>query len=168
MSPRVRYLSTTLALLAVGLGYALVQGKRVHPGPALQPRPAAAGRPAVPPAAPLTAREVLDRSEALALTQAQRARLEGLDRRWQQETAGLEAAVRAAEQEFSRFMQEAQAGKGTSLQEIERRSADVRDLSAALRERRLLHTGAVAQVLTEAQRRTLGLPPSPETSGGGR
>jgi hypothetical protein len=168
MSPPVRYLSTTLALLAVGLGYALMQSRRWHPGPGLRARPAAAGRPALPPAAPLTAREVLDRSEAVGLTHDQKARLEHLDRRWQQETAGLEAAVHVAEQEFSRFMQEAQAGKGTTLQEIQRRSADVRDLSAALRERRLLQAGAVAQVLTEAQRRTLGLPPSPETSGGGR
>jgi septal ring factor EnvC (AmiA/AmiB activator) len=168
MSPRVRYLSTTLALLAVGLGYAVMQSKWWHPGPGLQARPAAAGRPALPPAIPPTARETLDRSEALALTQAQKARLEDLDRRWKQETAGLEAALHAAEQEFSRFMQEARASKGTTLQEIQRRSADVRDLSAALRERRLLHGGAVAQALTEAQRRTLGLPPSPETSGGGR
>ena len=168
MNVRLRYLSTTLALVAVGLGYALIQAKPWRAAPRLEPRPAAAGHPAPPPPAPPTAREVLDRSERLDLTREQKARLEALDRQWKQETAGVEAALRGAEEEFSRFMKEAQGGKGTSLQEIQRRSADVRDLSATLRERRLLHGEAVARVLTEPQRRTLGLPPSPETRGGAR
>lgn len=166
MSPRLRYLSTTLALVAFGLGYALIQAKPWRPGPSLPVRPAAAGRRAPPAPAPPTAREVLNRSEALGLTRDQEARLEALDRQWKQETAGLQAALHEAEQEFSRFMKEARASKGTSVQEVQSQSAEFRELSATLRERRVLHGEAVAGVLTEPQRRMLVLPPSPGTSGG--
>ena len=50
MSPRVRYLSTTLALLAVAAGYALSQGwvERQSPRPMVWE---AGARPAPPPAA---------------------------------------------------------------------------------------------------------------------
>jgi hypothetical protein len=168
MNLRLRYLSTTLALVAVGLGYDLIQAKPWRPGPSLPPRPAAAGRPVTPPPVPPTAREVLDQADALSFTAGQKVQLEALDRRWKRDTAGLEAALQEAELEFSRFMRESQAGRGTTLQEIQRRSADVRELSAALRERRLLHGEAVARVLTEAQRRALGLLSSQGTSGGGR
>ena len=166
MNARLRYLSTTLALVAVGLGYALIQAKPWRPGPSLPARPAAAGRRAPPVLAPLTAREVLDRSEAFGLTRDQEARLEALDRQWKQETAGLQADLQGAEQEFSRFMKEAQASKGTSVQGMQSRSAEFRELSATLRERRVLHGEAVGGVLTEPQRRMLGLLPSPGTSGG--
>ena len=138
MSPRVRYLSTSLALLAVGLGYALTQGQVGRPAP---PPPARAGaaRPAPLASAPSTARQILDRGTVLSLTSDQMDRLETLDRQWRRESAKLETALTAAELEFSRFMREAKAGGRTNLQEIQRRSAEFRDRSAALRERRQIH-----------------------------
>ncbi len=168
MNARLRYLSTTLALLAVGLGYALIQGRPWRPTPRLEARPATVSRPAGPSPAPHTAREILARGDALSLTAEQKARLEVLDRAWKKETAGLEAALREVSEEFSRFMKEAQAGSGASLQEIQRRSAEVGDLSAALRERRRLHSEDAARVLTGSQRQKLAPESSTATRGGDR
>ena len=168
MTVRTRYLSTTLALVAVALGYALIQGRPTRPAPRLPARPAVASQPAAPPPAPLTAREVLDRADVLSLTADQKARLEALDRAWKQETAGLETALQEASNEFSQFMRESQARGRASLQEIQRRSADLRELSAALRERRHLHSEDAARVLTEAQRQTLAPASSTATRGGDR
>lgn len=167
MSPRLRYLSTTLALVAVGLGYALIQGRFERPAPRIPARSEAA-RPAPLPLPPPTAREVLDRRATLSLTADQKARLVRLDRKWREESAPLEAALQEAEREFSQFMKDAHAGGRTSLQEIQHRSAEVRDLGAALRDRRRLHSEAAADVLTGQQRRTLTSPSSPDTTGGGR
>ena len=167
MSPRVRYFSTSLALLAVGLGYALIQG-RVGRLALPPPARAEAARPAPLPPAPPTAREMLERGTALSLTSDQTDRLEALDRQWQRESAPLEAASSEAEQEFSRFMREAKAGGKTNLQEIQRRSAEFRDRSAALRERRQIHAGTAARLLTETQRRVLAQAPSSQTPGGDR
>jgi hypothetical protein len=166
MSPRVRYLSTTLALVAVGLGYALIQGKPWRPGPRLEAWPMAARSPAPRPPAPPTAREILERGAALSLTADQKAHLAGLDRKWREESAGLETALQAAEVEFSRFMKEAQAGGRTSLQEIQSRSAEASDLSASLRERRRIHAEVAARILTTTQRQELFRGTSPEPPGG--
>ena len=166
MSPRLRYLSTTLALVAVGLGYALIQGRFERPAPRIPARSEAARPAPLPPPPP--AREVLDRGATLSLTADQKARLASLDRKWREESAPVEAALQEAEREFSQFMKDAHAGGRTSLQEIQHRSAEVRDLGAALRERRRLHSEAAADVLTGQQRRTLTSPSSPETTGGGR
>ena len=89
------------------------------------------------------------------MTPAQTARLEALDRRWQAEVAALEAAVRQEEAGFAEFMQEAQGAAKTSVQEIQRRSADLRTMSETLRERRQMHADAVLDVLTESQRQML-------------
>lgn len=166
MSLRVRYLVTTLALVAIGLGYVLVQQWPRHPALRLPARAEASARPASPPAALPTAREILDRASELALTPEQRARLAGLDRRWRDEILGLEAAVRVAEQEFREFVRETQQAGKTSLQEIQRRSEDYRNLSAELRERSRLHAEAAARILTDSQQRTLALRTSPDTRGG--
>ncbi len=168
MSARVRYLSTTLALVAVGVGYALIQARPWRPAPRLEARPAAVGRPVPPLPAPPTAREILDRETALFLTADQKARLVALDRKWKEESRGLEAALQAAEQEFSGFMKEAQVGGRTSLQEIQRRSAELSELSASLREQRRFHADAAAQMLTTQQRQKLVPGTSPEPSGGSR
>jgi hypothetical protein len=168
MSMRIRYLGTTLALLAIGLGYAFFQQWPRHQTPRLPARAEASARPASFPAAPPTAREILDRASDLALTPEQRARLAGLDTRWRDEILGLEAAVRVAEQEFGKFVRETQQGGKTSLQEIQRRSEDYRNLSAELRERSRLHAKAAAHILTDSQQRTLTLLTSPETQGGVR
>ena len=166
MSNRVRYLVTTLALVAIGLGYVLVQQGPRHPALRTPARAEASAHPASLPAAPPTAREILDRASDLALTPEQRARLAGLDRRWRDEILGLEAAVRVAEQEFGKFVRETQQGGKTSLQEIQRRSEDYRSLSRELRERSRLHGEAAAHILTDSQQRTLTLLPSPDTRGG--
>lgn len=165
MNPRLRYLIGTVVLLAIGLGYALIQG-RPHvslPRPATQS--VAAARPAPPPP---SARTMLDRAQALDLSAEQRKRLEALDREWRQESSGLESAVKVASQDFARYMADAQKGGRVSLEDIQRHSEDVRELSAALRERRRLHAEAAARVLTEPQRRELGRASSPEPPGGTR
>jgi len=168
MTPGFRYLSTTVALLAVGLGYALLQGRPERSPPRPAPRSEAVARPAPPPAAPPTARGILDRRAALSLTADQAARLEALDVQSRNEAAELEPALAAASQELSRFMKEAQSAGGTSVQEIQRRSAEFRELGAALRERRRLHSEAAAHVLTESQRQRLAAATATGPSGGGR
>lgn len=168
MSPSLRYLATTVALLAVGLGYALIQGRPERPAPRPAAQPAAVARPLPPAPALPTAREILGRRAALGLSAEQVARLEALDREWRSEAAPLEAALQAAGEEFSRFVREAQPGKGASLQEIQRQSAEYRELSATLRERRRLHSEAAAHVLTESQRQRLAAAKATGTPGGGR
>jgi hypothetical protein len=168
MSPGPRYLSTTVALLAVGLGYALLQGRPERPAPRPAAQPEAVARPAPPPVSPPTAGEILERRASFSLTADQVSRLEALDAEWKKEAAELEPALAAAEQALSRFMKEAQSAGGTSVQEIQRRSAEFRELSAALRERRRLHGEAAAHVLTESQRRQLAAATSTGTPGGGR
>jgi hypothetical protein len=166
MSVPHRYLITSLVLLAVAFGYALTQGRVERPA---LPRPAGvASSPRVPPPPLPSARKLLDRRASLALSNEQTRRLEALAREWSSESAGLEAELQAATAEFSRFMSEAQGGRGASLQEIQRRSADVGELSAGLRERRRLHGEAAAGLLTDRQRMTLaqGTPAVP--TGGDR
>ena len=163
MSPRLRYLSTTLALVAIGLGYALVQGWPARPAPHIE-KSAAAAR---PPAPPPTAREILDREAALSLTADQKARLAALDEQWKKESAGVQAAAQEAQREFSQFLQEQDTAK-MSLQEIQRRSAGYRELSQELRELRQRHAEAASQILTESQQRKLALLTTPDTRGGVR
>ncbi len=55
-----------------------------------------------------------------------------------------------------------------SLHEIQRRSADYRELSAELRGLRQRHAEAATRILTESQQRELPLLTSPETRGGVR
>jgi hypothetical protein len=100
MSPRLRYLSTTLALVAIGLGYALIQGRAARPAPRTV-KPATAAR---PPAPPPTAREILDRGAALSLAADQKARLAALDEQWKKESAGVQAAAQEAQRELSQFL----------------------------------------------------------------
>jgi hypothetical protein len=153
MSDRVRVLAATLALTAIAVGYFLIQGTPTRPGPHLDPRRVAT-TPIAPPNLP-TAHSLLARGAALSLTTAQTARLEALERRWKAEAAGLEATLQHEEAAFAQFMQEAQAAGKTSVQEIQRRSADLRALSESVRERRRLHADAVLDVLTESQRQML-------------
>ena len=166
MSPRVRVLTTTLALLAVALAYMLTMYRVQAP-----PRPARGGaieRPAPPLALPPSARELLDRRVPLGLSREQAARLEVLDRQWQEESATLQAAIEKAEKVFAAFMQEAQERRGATLQEIQSQSAEVARLSALLREGRLLHGEAATAVLSQAQRRGGGPATSLDVQGGTR
>lgn len=153
MSDRVRLLAATLALTAIAVGYFLVQGTPARPGPHLVRRPAMT-TPIVPPPLP-TAHSLLAQGAVLSLTKAQTARLQVLDLRWKTQAAGLEAALQHEEGAFAQFMQETQAAGKTSVQEIQRRSADLRAMSESVRERRQLHADAVLDVLTESQRQVL-------------
>lgn len=155
MSPRVRYLLTTLALLAVAAGYTLSQDwvERQSPRPIVRE---AEARPVPPPAPAPSAREILDRGPAGGLSREQAARLRALDAGWRRQSSDLQAAIDDEKRQFSAFMEEARDGRGASLQEIQGRSANLRDLSATLREARRQHGLASAEVLTEQQRRTQG------------
>ena len=156
MSPRVGFLTTTLALLAVAAGYALSQGwvERQSPRPMVRE---AGARPVPPPSPAPSAREILDRGPAVGLSREQAGRLRALDAKWLRQSSELQAAIDDEERQFSAFMKEAQGGgRGASLQEIQQRSANLRDLSATLREARWQHGLASAEVLTEQQRRTQG------------
>ena len=155
MSPRVRYASTTLALLAVAAGYTLSQGWVKRPGPRSVVQEARE-RAGPPPAPAPSAREILDRGPAVGLSREQAARLRALDAEWVRQSSDLQAVIDDEERQFSAFMKETQDGRGASLQEIQRRSANLRDLSATLRETRWQHGLASAEVLTEQQRRTQG------------
>jgi Spy/CpxP family protein refolding chaperone len=140
-----------LAGLAVG-GVAL-QRAPARPAP---PRPAA-GAVAAPAATPrYTARDLL--ATPVALEPAQRRRLERLDTAWDREIEPLDAAIAASRTEFEAFMAEAAQRNGASLAEIQARSADVRELSAQLRERRAAHEAAALELLTPEQRAALPVP----------
>jgi hypothetical protein len=163
MSVRTRYFATTLALLALGLGFGLRQWQP-RPGP---PRPAVhtTARPALPAPSP-TAREMLARTDALGLSARQTERLRELARRWQAESGELQEAIRTASAEFEQFVAGARQGGGASLQTLQQHSGALRHLSMTLRERRAEHSRRAAGVLTEAQRATLH--PQFEDSSGGR
>jgi hypothetical protein len=120
VSVRTRYLATTLALLALGLGLSQWQPR---PSP-LRPTVHAEARPARP-AAPLTAGDILDRSDSLRLSRQQAGRLRELDREWQAEYRQLHEAIRMASAEFERFVADARQGGAASLQTLQQRSGDL-------------------------------------------
>jgi hypothetical protein len=163
VSRSIRYLATTLLLLAIGLGFGLSPWQ-ARPSP---PRPPArdAGLP-VRPALPPTAEEILGRAATLRLRPEQAARLQALDLQWRAETRDLGAALQAASAEFDQFAGEARKGGGASVPELTRRSADLRALSAELRERRSAHSRRAEETLTDAQRELLRR--EPVSAAGGR
>ena len=164
MSMRQHSLTATVALVLVAVGWTVFQARAERPK---LPRPVAINRPA-PMVSPPTAHDILDGGALLDVKAAQRAQLRALDARWVSESAGFQAQLDAATAEFSRFMDEARATGRTRLQEIQRRSAEIGELSAALRHRRQLHTEAAAAVLTDWQRARLGDIPRVVASGGQR
>jgi hypothetical protein len=153
MSARLRHVVTTLVLVAAGAGVIAVHGGADRPRLAVPP---VATEPRPLPPLPATAGEILARADAIGLTAGQRARLETLDRTWRAEAEPLEAAVRAATEEFSRFMAEAQTARRASLADVQQRAADVSRLGHALRERRRAHVTLAAAVLDESQPVRLG------------
>lgn len=160
-----RYAVTTVALVLVGAAYVLGQAWLDRPAPS-RPSHATAARPA-PPVPPPTAQDLLGRSGALGLTAEQRARLASLDRAWGEEVAALDRAVVAARAEFERFTREA-SPRGASVGEIQRQSAEYRELSAALRAARERHAEAAQAVLTEGQRQSVARGPFTNVQGGTR
>ena len=157
MSPRVRYLSTTVALVALVAAYVFWQGRLERPTPRLPAASAPVIRPAAPAPVPLppTAREILDRTLVLDLRDHQVIRLRALDGLWSSEASRLDAAIQMADGEFSAFMKTAQASGGTNMQEIQSRSAELRRLGALRRERRQQHSDAAIALLAEWQRQRL-------------
>jgi hypothetical protein len=142
------------ALVIVAAGWTVLQGRAERPKRSL-PTPAAITRPA-PMALPPTARDILDGGVLLDLKVAQRTRLRALDATWARESAAAQAELDAAMADFSRFMDEARATGRTSLQEIQRRSAEISESSTTLRECRQRHVEAAAAILTDWQRTKLG------------
>jgi len=151
MSPRVRYLSTTVALVATLAAYFLWQRPLDRPTPKLPAAPAAVARPAAPPMPP-TARRILDQAVILGLTHDQIARLQTLDRFWTNEERELQTAVQDAEREFAAFLKESQGSGRASLQQIQQHSAEFSRLGVTLRERRQHHSEAALQLLDGPQR----------------
>jgi len=98
---------------------------------------------------------MLERAGDLRLSAQQARRLRDLDREWQTESQPLEAAMRDASAAFAEFMAKARDGRGASLAEMQRQSADLRALSAELRERRALYSAQAIAALSEAQRQRL-------------
>ena len=131
------------------------------------PRPAvhAAAWPALP-APPPTASEILNQSGKLGLSRQQIGTLRELDRQWQVEYEQLQEAIRAASSEFERFVADARRGGGASLQALQQQSGALQQLSGTLREHRAEHSRLAADVLTEAQRKTLRS--ASENSSGGQ
>jgi hypothetical protein len=154
MSVRRSSLAAAAALVIVAVGWTVFQGRAERPRRSL-PRPAAITRP-VPLALPPTARDILDGGVLLDLNAARRTRLRALDATWARESSAAQAELDAGTADFSRFMDEARATGRTSLQEIQRRSAEISELSATLRERRQRHVEAAAAILTDWQRTKLG------------
>jgi hypothetical protein len=154
MTPAARSLSAGLALVAVAAGAALLTSGSPRPSPRLPEGSATAPRPA-PPVAPPTAREILARASALALTAGQRRELEALDRRWQTREQALAAAAEDGQRELSAFMTEAGAGRSVPLRDIRERAAAFSERSAELREERARHAEAALGLLTTSQARQL-------------
>ena len=154
MSPRLRYLSTTVALAALAAAYVFWQGRLERPTPRLPAASAPVIRPASPAPVPLppTAREILDRAVALDLSDHQVVRMRALDRLWTSEASGLDTAIQLAEGEFSAFMKTAQASGGANMQEIQSRSGEIRRLGALLRVRRQQHSDVAVGLLADWQR----------------
>jgi hypothetical protein len=154
MSPRARYLATTLALVAAVAAYGLWHRPLERPTPRVPAPSALTARPAPAPVPP-TARRILDQASVLGLRHDQKVRLRALDRFWTSEERELQVAVRDAERELSAFMKVAQVSGGASVQQIQQRSAEFSSFSATLRERRQRHSEAALQALDGWQRHRL-------------
>ena len=165
MSIRRYSLATVAALAVVAVGWTIFQ-PRAERSTLSFPSPVAIARPA-PVGLPPTARDLLD-GGALDLSAAQRARLHALGAAWAGESSAAKAVLDAAVVAFSRFMDEARASGRTSLPEIQYRSAEISELSAALRERRQRHAEAAAAILTDGQRTRLGQMTRVGAAGGSR
>jgi hypothetical protein len=149
MNVRTRYLATTILMAAVVILYVTTAERPAPPVAARAATSVSAPRP--PLAVPSGAKQILARQD-LALTPAQRARLEALAADWSRESAPLETAAATAEQDLERFMREAQDARRTSIDEIRRRSEDFQSRSIELRLGRQRHASEALSVLDERQR----------------
>jgi hypothetical protein len=152
---RIRWsvMTVPVAVAVLGVSWGWFQAGGTHAGRVARPVPALTR--AAPPAPPPTAQDILDRGAVLDLKADQRTRLRALEAKWTTVSAAADAELQAALGEFSRFMDEARAAGRTSVAEIQRRSAEIGELSAALREQRRRHAEAASEILTEWQRARL-------------
>ena len=154
---RLRPIAVTLVLAVLVVGYVML---RQAPARSAPPRPVAERAvPLMAGTSRYTARDLL--AAPLALGPAQRKQLEGLAGAWDREAGPLDAAIAASRTEFEAFMAEAARRNGARLADIQAQSADLRELSAQLRERRAAHAAAALDVLTPGQRAALPVPPVP-------
>ena len=151
MSPGIRFMTSAIALLAVAVGYVLVQGRAERPGPRL-PRPEIS-QAAPPPRPAITAHAIL--ASGIPLGRQQRAALERMAVERDRESAVSEAALVSAGREFEQFMAEAQASSRTTLADIQRGSQTVRELTIEVGERRRRHAEEALSVLDDTQRAEL-------------
>ncbi len=167
MKIRIRhvYAVVAVALAVVALTYVVRDARGVsHPAPVVLTSTAPA---AVPPPrdAGYGARDILARSTGLSARQ--RRALGDLAREWEREETVLDGRLRTAKAAFEQFMATAQQKGRISMAEIQSASADLRDISAELRERRTMHSDASMKVLTPAQREVMRRS-APVRSGGSR
>jgi hypothetical protein len=166
MNPGRRLMTVALTLAVVAVGWAVSAPRPERPRPSLV-KPVAVSRPA-PATLPPTARDILQGGVLLDLREAQRTRLRALDAEWTRQSVASQAQLDAAMADFARFMDEARASGRTSVQDIQRHSAEIGALSADLRALRRVHAESAAAVLTAWQRGRLdGLTVS-RVSGGQR
>jgi hypothetical protein len=166
MNTRTRYVVTSVALAALAASWIVLQRPATHASPSL-PRPAALAPPAARILAP-TASDLLGADILLELAPGQRTRLMALASGWAKEATSVQAEVDAATADFSRFMDEARSTGRTTVQEIQRRSADIAALSELGRERRRQHSDDAVAVLMSWQRVRLDRVPRADASGGAR
>jgi hypothetical protein len=147
MRPAARSILTAAAVLMAALSWDALQPGPRRPALDVVKTTVPPGRPSPPP----LARDVL--ASGVPLSASQRGELQALAMRWEQASAPLETAVRAASEEFDRFAAKTRAEGRTSLAEVQRRSAELRELSAELRARRQAQSDGALAVLTDGQRR---------------
>jgi hypothetical protein len=148
--PRLIFGPGLMIALVLSFYIAYQRGLFTKPGPPIVEHAPAPG-PAQPPAADIEF--LLDRSDELALTDAQVQRLRDLSRQWEASTADQRAAADRAAREFDAFMkQTSKSGKPAALEEIQRRAATVSELSAALAQARRSYWQRALLVLEPDQR----------------
>jgi hypothetical protein len=150
MTPGVRSLTASLALVMVAGGYVWMQSRVERPAP---PRPQRITSRAEPPVPLVTASAAL--TAGIALSSRQRAELQRMAADWDGERASFDSAVTSAARQFELVMAEARPSGRTTISDLQRGSESIRELSADLHRRRLRHRKDVLSVLDEAQRADL-------------
>jgi hypothetical protein len=145
---RVRYLTTTAAMVLLGVVWFTAIDRPAAPRPVRMAGAAAPARLSTP----VTAREVLAEADVLQLMGDQRTRLASAAAAWDAELASLEGAISAATDEFARFASEAQKRGRARLDDVRGRTEDIQSLSALLRQRRARHADDALGALSAAQR----------------
>lgn len=106
---------------------------------------------------------LLERADELGLTDEQRKKLIALQQDYERRTAKLRRQLDEVSKKFQRFMDEAQRkGRAMTIEEIQRRAAEVSRLSRPLAQERQSAWEQALAVLTEKQRKISSEGSSPE------